>query len=83
MSTSKDEIGHWFDLAVESESTHLIVACDTFDCTDFPVFVIPPVQVEDKIAEYNNSDKMVRVLEVYNLKLDKQSQLNSERAWNL
>jgi len=41
MRTSKDDIRDWFKSGVRQEATHLIVICDTFDYTDYPVYILP------------------------------------------
>ncbi len=79
---TKEHISKWFDHGVETGCTHLIVACDTFDYEDFPVYVLPNQNVRDIYAKYNDYDKMLTVMEVYNLKLSKEKQLNEHRSFN-
>lgn len=79
--TSKSEISSWFDRGVESGATHMIVVCDTFDYEDYPVFVMPDDNIETKLIQYRGN--MQRVMEVYNMKLDKQTQLNEHRAYHI
>lgn len=59
----------------------MIVVCDTYDHDDYPVFVKPDENVKDKFNEYNQKD-MQRVMEVYSLKKDKESQMNEHRAFH-
>ncbi len=57
----------------------MIVVCDTFDHEDYPVYVKPGEDVRKKYAEYDGPN-MQRVMEVYALHLDLESQLNEHRA---
>lgn len=81
MSTSKEEIGRWFDEGVKQGATHMIVVCDTYDWEDYPVYVMPN---EDAYVKYNerNGENMQRVMEVYNLKINKKEQLKENRTFN-
>ena len=57
----------------------MIVIVDTFDYEDYPKFVMPGEDVR-KVA--SNPGSMQRVMEVYCLAMDKQSQMNEHRAFN-
>ena len=37
--TTPEMIREWFNRGIELGATHLIVACDTFDYEDYPVYV--------------------------------------------
>jgi hypothetical protein len=66
MAASKQDITSWFDEGVKQGATHMIVACDTFDHDDYPVYVKPGEDVrkcEDRILK----SPMQRVMEVYKL----------------
>ena len=78
---SRQEIEQWFERGARDGATHMIVVCDTFDHSDYPVFVKPPVDVRAKEAECR-AGEMQRVMEVYNLSEDKKAQLNELRAFN-
>jgi hypothetical protein len=81
--TTKYEIGAWFDrgLADPKKPTHLLVVVDGFDHEDYPVFVYPTDKVHEVYNQYNGPN-MQRVMEVYNLRDDKEHQLNEFRASN-
>lgn len=75
--TTKQDIERWFDQGVADGHTHLIVVCDTFSYEDYPVYVDPsddPIEVHHKYDGIN----MQRVMEVYNLSMDKEEQLNRQ-----
>lgn len=54
--------------------------CDTFDWDDYPVFT----SKKDFIKKYQSHDgiNMQKIMEVYNLKMDKDQQLNKHRSFN-
>lgn len=43
----------------------MIVACDTFDYEDYPVYLGEGEDVEEKERELNDESKMSRVMEIY------------------
>ena len=82
--TTQAEIAGWFDRGIREGATHLIVACDTFDYEDFPVYVAKGEDFYEVFGEYHiQPDKMLRVMEVYDLSKPKDEQLNQCKAWNL
>lgn len=91
MGTSKTELSSWFDDGVKQGATHMIVACDTFDWEDYPAYVTPEQNVIEVLhKEYNFTAEqgqgelknMQKVMEVYDLRMDKQAQLNERRAFH-
>jgi hypothetical protein len=83
MAASRSDISKWFDEGVKSKEnpTHMIVVCDTYDHEDYPVYVKPSDEVQKVYEEYNGKN-MQRVMEVYKLSEDKESQMNTHRAMN-
>ena len=81
MAASRKDIREWFDYGIKSGATHLIVVCDTFDYEDYPVWVKPEEDVHEKAAEFTY-ENMQRIMEVYDLRLDKDKQLNEERSFH-
>lgn len=81
MAATKQEISEWFDRGVAEDKTHMIVVCDTFDYDDYPVYVSPDEDAR-KTYDENNNKNMKRVIEVYNLSMDKAVQMDSRRAFN-
>lgn len=81
MATSKLTISNWFDEGIAEGATHMIVVCDTYDYEDYPVFV-KAGQDARAVSRANNGVNMQRVMEVYNLSMDKEQQLNEHRAFN-
>ena len=73
MATSLFQLREWFDAGVKEGATHMLVVCDTYDWDDFPVYVKPG---QDARAVYSatHGHNMQKVMEVYDLKADKESQ---------
>lgn len=81
MAATHNVIQNWFDRGVEQGATHMIVACDDFDHEDYPVYVKPEQDVAAEEARLRESS-MQRVMEVYNLSMDRDQQLAQHRAFN-
>lgn len=79
--TTKDDIRLWLKRGIEMGATHVIVACDTFDYQDYPVYVKPEEDARKLRAEYDQKP-MQRVMEVYSLALPIEAQLAEERAFH-
>lgn len=77
--TTKAQIASWFDRGVAEGASHMLVLCDTFDYDDYPVYVNT---VEEARERYNKPGDMQRVMEVYNLSMDKDAQLDKGRVFN-
>lgn len=74
MATSKQQIRWWLEEGLKRKATHVIVACDSYDHEDYPVFVNPNMDVRQIYSEYDGKN-MQRVMEVYNLSMDLDEQL--------
>jgi hypothetical protein len=81
MATTKAEITQWLHRGQEKKATHVLVVCDTFDWSDYPVFVMPGEDARE-IAEKNNGRNMTKLMEVYKLADDWQTQLDQRRCFN-
>lgn len=79
--TTKDDIRTWLQEGIAGGFTHVLIVCDTFDHEDFPVFVDIDQDVYKLAAEFNGPN-MTRLMEVYNLKMDIETQLEERRAFN-
>lgn len=81
MATTREEIRNWIKRGMKEKATHMLVVVDTFDYGDYPVFVKKDENVYAKEKEYNQSP-MQRVMEVYNLSKDIETQLAEHRSFN-
>lgn len=83
--TSQADIRSWLERAKSGKAftgstgkkiTHVIVACDTFDWSDYPIFVTADQDIDKEMA------KVSKLMEVYNMSLDLELQLNEGRAYH-
>jgi hypothetical protein len=79
---SREHIGRCFDKGKAIGATYMIMCVDTFDYSDYPVFVHENEDLNKKIDDHDK-ENMQRVLEVYDLRLDKSMQLNEVHAWHV
>lgn len=82
MMTTPEMIGKWFDIAKDQGSKYLLIVCDRYDWEDYPVTALDREDCFKQIEAYNGPN-MQKVMEVYDLSLDKQLQLNQPICWNV
>ncbi len=78
--TTQAEIGGWFDKGVADGAAYMVVWCDTYDWSDYPVYY------EDERAAQESLDRpasMQKAMECYDLRGSKLVQLSQQRAWAL
>lgn len=78
MGTTKEDIKEWIKRGKDDGATHMIVVVDTFDWEDYPVYVKADEDCRKKYDSYNGKE-MQRVMEVYDLRIDIPTQLNTHR----
>lgn len=81
MATTIPMLVQWFNDGVDLGATHMIVVCDTFDWEDFPVYVMSTEDALEKFGELHEHN-MQKVMEVYNLRLDRDDQMAEWRAFH-
>jgi hypothetical protein len=81
-AATRQEISEWFDLGrnANTRPKYMLVICDTYDHDDYPSYFTTRESALDKIA---NPGNMQRVMEVYDLTLNKDEQLDLFRAWSI
>ena len=82
MAASRQDISRWFEAGKARKCTHFIVVCDTFDHEDYPIYTTGPEETWKQYTEHQGIN-MQRVMEVYDLSADKESQMNEHRAMRL
>jgi hypothetical protein len=82
MGTTKDELRDWFDLGLSKGQAYMIVACDTYDWEDFPVYAKDAEEARLRFRQFNGPN-MQKVMEVYDLSMDRETQMAEHRAWHL
>ena len=81
MATSQEDIKRWLETAKEKGATHVVVVCDTFDWSNYPVYVMPGRDAR-AIADANNGPNMTMLMEVYNMAIPIAEQMAQRRAFN-
>ncbi len=79
--TTKAEIREWLREGLMNGKTHVLVVCDTFDHSDYPVFIDPDEDAHT-VAQRYDGNNMQRLMEVYNLSLSIEDQLKQVRVFN-
>lgn len=51
MSTTLEDLHRWFREGVRQKATHMIVACDTFDYEDYPIYVSKEQDVREELRK--------------------------------
>jgi len=77
---SREDIESMFEDGVRGKYKYMIIICDQFDYSDYPVFVHSKEMAMDKLEEIRHQS-MTKVMEVYDLLQDMEKQLNMRRAW--
>jgi hypothetical protein len=81
MITTKDDLSRWFDEGLAQGATHLIVVCNTFSDEDYALYVEACEDVHIVVNAHDGVNWQ-EVIEVFNLSVDKNTQLAQERALN-
>lgn len=70
MAATREDVDRWIATAKAKGETHIISVCDTFDYDDYPVYVLPGEDLEEKKKEYNqvNMQKINEVIVVSDFK---------------
>lgn len=82
MSTSREDISRWYDEGAQKGASHMIVAADTYDHENYPVFVSAWANLAGEMAALRKQD-MTKIMEVYRLTGGKDAQLSQPRAWDV
>lgn len=75
------DIRGWLERA-PAGTTHMVVATDTFDYSDYPVYVAPSDDAA-KVVERLQKQAMTKVMEVYSFRLPLEPQLEERRAFHV
>jgi hypothetical protein len=82
MAARYEDISRWVYRAKEEGFTHLIVVCDTYDHDDYPVYVSKEEDINERIEHFRKAS-MQRIMEVYKMSMDLETQLNERRAYHV
>ena len=82
MSATLQEIKGWIEEAYKRDATHLIIAVDTYDYENYPVYVTANEKIQKEIEHIDNAD-LQNIDEVYNMSMNIDKQLSERRAYNI
>ena len=68
MAATQTLIQKWVNEGKKTGATHVVIAVDTWDYTEYPVYVKPGENVQTIIEEYKH--KQDRIMEVYSMSMD-------------
>jgi hypothetical protein len=77
---TKDVISKWFDEGKSKGAQYMLIACDTFDWEDYPVFTMSKESMKEEYKRLNGPN-MQKVMEIYDLQGDKSEQLAEYRVF--
>ena len=76
---TKELISKWFETGVQQGATHMLVISDSFSYEYYPSYVAKGQDPREREQEYT-TESMLRVVEIYDLRLPKEPQLDERRA---
>jgi len=54
VAATKQDVDRWVKEALRKDATHIISVCDTFDWSDYPVYVFPGQDLKEIMKLYDN-----------------------------
>jgi len=81
-TTSIYKIKEWLLKGMNKGAKYVIIATDTFDHSDYPIYCYTRREVIEEIAKVKTA-KMQKIMEVYNLLQDITAQLSEYRAYHI
>lgn len=79
MAATRQDISRWFDEGVAKKATHMVVACDTYDWDDYPVYVHAGTDPKS-VFNASNGQNMTKAMECYALWKLKAPQMQPHRT---
>lgn len=79
--TTKETISEWFDRGKMNGAQYLLVFCDTFDYSDYPSYAHDKQHALELKAK--DGSAMRKLMEIYDLKQDKEKQIAQKRCMAL
>jgi hypothetical protein len=80
VAATREDISSWFDEGVRKGHCWMIVLCDTFDWSDYPSYYDCEHAARHRM---NHPPAMATVMECYDLRADKDTQMKQHRAMGL
>lgn len=63
MAATREDVDRWIKTAKERGAKYIISVCDTFDYDDYPVYVMPEENLEERKKDFNGVN-MQRINEI-------------------
>ena len=79
MAATRDDLRRMFDNGVMKGATHMAVFMDIMDYEDYPVYYDAAKTPDIKAEVAKNNE---RLMEVYDLRLDREAQMAERRAFH-
>jgi len=81
MATTSQDIIRWFERGIEDKKDNMIIVCDSYDYSDYPVFT---TGLEEFKKEHDNHNlkNMQKIMEVYDLHMNMDTQMKEHRAFH-
>lgn len=67
LAATRSDVKRWKAQGIKEGAEYLIVVCDTFDWSDYPVYVYSGENVNEKRSKYDGVN-MQRIMEVIDLR---------------
>jgi hypothetical protein len=81
MAATKNQINDWVNKGKENKCTHVIIAVDTWDHEDYPIYVTSEKNIHTEISKFERSKN--RIMEIYKMSEDLEMQLNQYRSYTI
>ena len=67
MAASREDVERWIKTGKEQGAQYIISVCDTFDWDDYPAYVMPNENLEERKKKFSE-ENMQRINEVIDLR---------------
>lgn len=82
MATSKKYLKEMLYSHKGKGYSHMVVVCDSWDYTDFIVYIKDDENLEERLKKYRGLNTMYKIMEIYNYGMDLNYQLDEYRAFH-
>ncbi len=81
MAATYEDISVWFNVGKSKGARHMVIMCDTFSYDDYPVYT----ETDEECLRVcgKSGTNMQRVMEVYDLSMEKKEQMDQHRVMNI
>ena len=85
IAAGKEELREWFEYGVKNKHKYMLIVYDQMeapDDADSAYYADDKDEAWKLVGTFNN-DPMSKIMEIYDLTMDMESQLAEKRVWNL